>query len=83
MVLGQLGSLNFANLVTCGHSFNSFFCYQGYDTIQQSFINKVVLYFPITTYTYFIFQKYEGYHAIKIKPMEIPSFTFKAGKFCF
>ena len=62
---------------------NSFFCYQGYDTIQQSFINKVVLYFPITTYTYFIFQKYEGYHAIKIKPMEIPSFTFKAGKFCF
>ena len=24
---------------------NSFFCYQGYDTIQQSFINKVVLYF--------------------------------------
>ena len=24
MVLGQLGSLNFANLVTCGHSFNFF-----------------------------------------------------------
>ncbi len=34
-------------------------------------------------FRYFIFQKYEGYHAIKIKPMEIPSFTFKAGKFCF
>ena len=52
---------------------NSFFCYQGYDTIQQSFINKVVLYFPITTYTYFIFQKYEGYHAIKIIFMYLES----------
>lgn len=60
---------------------NSFFCYQGYDTTRKLLINEKVICFPITTYTYFIFQKYEGYHAIEIKPMIRPSFTFKGGKF--
>jgi len=60
---------------------NSFFCYQGYDTTRQLLLNRKVLCFPIIAYTYFIFQKYEGYHAIEIKPMKGLSFIFKGGQF--
>ena len=44
MPVGQLGSLNFANLVTCGHSFNSIFVNFTPSPINSHFCDFIFLY---------------------------------------
>ena len=64
------------------HNSNSLCCYQGYDTLQQAFMQRNFIPFPQNSYKYFIFKKVEGIHYVEIKnPCDIVFRQLYNGRF--